>query len=107
MFLSPLRGLLIKSAMTARGGSVIRCSVVSHLYAVCGNAKDWPGRVRWPGRHGGEAPAMCVGTDDVGLDPLVLSCQEERTEINMPQPQMPAIAQANVGMTWLLYPPAP
>ena len=74
-------------------------SEVGTVDTVCGNAKPWPGWARGPGRHGGEAPAMCVGTDDVGLDPLVLSCQEERTEINMPQPQMPAIAQANVGMT--------
>ena len=74
------------SAMTARGGSVIRCSVVSHLYAVCGNAKDWPGRVRWTGRHGGEAPAMCVGADDVGLEFLVLLFQDKRTGNLCPQP---------------------
>ena len=29
-----------------------------------------------------------------------------RADSSMPQPQMPAIAQANVGMTWLLEPPA-
>ena len=32
------------------------------------------------GRHGGEAPALCAESDDVGLDPLVLSYQEERTK---------------------------
>ena len=47
---------------------------------VCRNAKDRMGRARGPGRHGGEAPAMCVGTDDVGLDSLVLSYQEESTK---------------------------
>ena len=26
-----------------------------------GNAKPWLGWVRGPGRHGGGAPAMCVG----------------------------------------------
>ena len=74
-------------------------SEVDTVDTVCGNAKPWPGWARGPGRHGGEAPAMCVGTDDVGLDPLVLSCQEERTEINMPQSQMPASAPASAGMT--------
>ena len=34
------------------------------------------------GRHGGEAPASCVGSDDVGLDSLALSYQEERAEID-------------------------
>ena len=29
-----------------------------------------------------------------------------RADSSLPQPQMPAIAQANVGMTWLLDPPA-
>ena len=32
---------------------------------------NWVGRVG-PGRHGGEASALCVGSDDVGLDSLVL-----------------------------------
>ena len=36
----------------------------------------WAGR---RGRHGGEAPAVCVGTDDVGLELLVLFFQEKRT----------------------------
>ena len=45
-----------------------------------GKAKARPGWARGPGRHGGEAPAMCVGTDDVGLDSLVLSYQEESTK---------------------------
>ena len=49
---------------------------------MCGNAYDRPGRVRGPGRHGGEAPALCVGTDDVGLEFLVLLFQDKRTEIN-------------------------
>ena len=37
---------------------------------------------------------------DVGLDSLVLSHHGERTR--KPQSQMPAIAQAGVGMTWQL-----
>ena len=37
---------------------------------------------------------------DVGLDSLVLSHHGERTR--KPQSQMPASAQAGVGMTWLL-----
>ena len=42
---------------------------------------DWVGRVGH-GRHGGEAPAMCVGSDDVGLDFLVLFGQAKRTMID-------------------------
>ena len=80
--------------MTARGGGVVRCRVVFCPCAVCGNAYDRPGRVRGPGRHGGEAPALCVGTDDVGLDSLVLSYQEESTKkaaaIDPMPPHMPA-----------------
>ena len=68
--------------MRARGGGVVRCRVVFCPCAVCGNAYDRPGRVRGPGRHGGEAPALCVGTDDVGLEFLVLLFQDKRTEIN-------------------------
>ena len=64
-----------------KGWSVFRWSAVSCPYAVCGNAKTQLGWVRGPGRHGGEAPALCVGTDDVGLDSLVRSYQEERTNI--------------------------
>ena len=67
--------------MTARGGGVVRCRVVFCPCAVCGNAYDRPGRVRGPGRHGGEAPALCVGTDDVGLEFLVLLFQDKRTRI--------------------------
>ena len=49
---------------------------------VCGNAKPWPGWARGPGRHGGEAPAMCVGTDDVGLDSWFLLIKEkERKQV--------------------------
>ena len=59
------------------------------------------------GRHGGEASALCVGSDDVGLELLVLFFQEKRTNINMPQPQMPAIAQAGAGMIWQLAYPLP
>ena len=69
---------------------------------VCGNAKDRPGRVRGLGRHGGEASALCVGSDDVGLDSSVPSHQGEGTR--KPQPQMPTIAQSSIGMTWLLVP---
>ena len=46
------------------------------------------------GRHGGEAPALCVGSDDVGLEFLALLFQDKRTE------KMPTV----VGMTWLLEP---
>ena len=67
------------SAMTARGRGVVRCRVVFCPCAVCGNAYDRPGRVRWPGRHGGEASALCVGSDDVGLDSSVTSHQGEGT----------------------------
>ena len=66
----PCRRLRIKSAMTAKGVSVVLC---------IGNAKTRPGWAREPNRHGGEAPALCVETDDVGLDSLVRSYQEERT----------------------------
>ena len=45
---------------------------------------------------------MCVRSDDVGLELLFLFFQEKRKGKNEPQPQMPAIAQAGVGMTWLL-----
>ena len=46
----------------------------------------WVGRAGH-GRHGGEAPALCVGTDDVGLDSLALSHQGERANkksLNVP-----------------------
>ena len=46
---------------------------------------DWVGRAGH-GRHGGEAPALCVGTDDVGLEFLVLLFQDKRTDIYTPQP---------------------
>ena len=46
--------------------------------------------------------ALCVGSDDVGLEPLVLSHQGERTE-----KEMPASAPVCVGKTWLLEPSAP
>jgi hypothetical protein len=60
-----------------------RCPLVllSSLVPCAGTPKtDRVGRAGH-GRHGGEASALCVGSDDVGLDSLVLSCQEERTEI--------------------------
>ena len=50
------------------------------FYAVSGNAKTQLGWVRGLGRHGGEAPALCVGTDDVGLDSSVTSHQGEGRE---------------------------
>ena len=49
-----------------------------------GFAKDrlgWAGR---KGRHGGEAPALCDGTDDVGLEFLVLLFQDKRTRKSQP-----------------------
>ena len=54
----------------------------------------WVGRAGH-GRHGGEAPALCVGTDDVGLDSLALSHQGERankllSKRNWPKPPRPA-----------------
>ncbi len=48
-----------------------------------GNAKNRPGWARGHGRHGGEASALWVGTDDVGLDSLALSYQEERAKTNV------------------------
>ena len=49
---------------------------------VCGNAKPRPGWAGRRGRHGGEAPAMCVGTDDVGLDSWFLLLKEkERKQV--------------------------
>lgn len=46
-----------------------------------------PGWVRGPGQQGGDsstgsltAPALCDGSDDVGLELLVLFFQEKRTE---------------------------
>ena len=48
------------------------------------------------GRHGGEASALCVGTDDVGLDSLALSHQGERankpllSKRNRPKPPRPS-----------------
>ena len=42
------------------------------------------GWVRGPGRHGGEAPALCDGSDDVGLDSLFLSHQGERKKNLLP-----------------------
>ena len=69
------------------------------------------------GRHGGEASASCVGSDDVGLDSLALSYQEERAEIDdrshrgptgfLPiDPRLPTCQRRDdmgrkVGMTWL------
>jgi hypothetical protein len=52
---------------------------------VDGNAKTKLGRAGRRGRHGGEASALSVGTDDVGLDSLVISYQEESTK-KKPQP---------------------
>ena len=63
--------------MTARGGNKVQ----KRKRLKTGFAKDrmgWAGR---KGRHGGEAPALCVEADDVGLDSLVRSYQEERTNI--------------------------
>ncbi len=70
----------IKSA-EGKGWGFVRCSAVSCPYSVNGNAKPRMGRARRPGRHGGEAPALCVGTDDVGLEFLVLLFQDKRTRI--------------------------
>jgi len=39
----------------------------------------WDGRAGH-GRHGGEASALRVGSDDVGLDSFALSYQEERAD---------------------------
>jgi hypothetical protein len=50
--------------------------------AVCGNAYFLPGWAGRKGRHGGEAPAMCGRTDDVGLEFLVLLFQDKRTIID-------------------------
>lgn len=52
------------------------------------------------GRHGGEASALCDGSDDVGLEFLVLLFQDKRTR--KPHSQKPAIARASVDMTRLL-----
>ena len=72
--------------MRVKGGA-LSVAVLFLFYAVSGNAKTQLGWVRGLGRHGGEAPALCVGTDDVGLDSLVLSYQEEstnKTKVPMP-----------------------
>ena len=73
-----------------------------------GFAKDrlgWAGR---KGRHGGEAPALCVGTDDVGLDFSLPFYQEKgrkdtaaidarhRTSLRWDD----MAAEPNAGMTW-------
>ena len=47
--------------MTARGVNVLFRTKVKTTDTVCGNAKDQPGWVRGPGRHGGGAVAMCGG----------------------------------------------
>ena len=59
------------SAMTARGGSLLLRKEAITTDAVCGNAKDRPGRARGPRPTWGEASALCVGSDDVGLDSSV------------------------------------
>ena len=64
-----------------RGGSVPLRMEADTTDTVCGYAYVSLGWVRGHGRHGGEAPALCVGTDDVGLDSFVLSYQEERTSV--------------------------
>ena len=65
-----------------------------------GNAHAQPGRARGPRPTWGRGARRVRWALDVGLDPLVLSYQEERTRT--PQPQMPAIAPVHTGMTWLL-----
>ncbi len=45
-----------------------------------GSSRPPPGWVRGHGRHGGEAPALCDGSDDVGLDSSVPSHQGEGTK---------------------------
>ena len=63
------------------GGSVPLRMEADTTDTVCVYAYVSLGWVRGHGRHGGEAPALCVGTDDVGLDSFVLSYQEERTSV--------------------------
>ena len=63
------------------GGSVPLRMEVDTRDIVCVYAYVSLGWVPGHGRHGGEAPALCVGTDDVGLDSFVLSYQEERTSV--------------------------
>ncbi len=70
--------ILVRHDGKGQGG--VCCHAVLCPCAVCGSAKDRPGWARVPGRHGGEASALCVGSDDVGLDSLVLSYQEESTK---------------------------
>ena len=46
-----------------------------------GFAKHRPGWARWPWPTWGRGVRFVRWAHDVGLDPLVLSCQEERTRI--------------------------
>ena len=55
-----------------KGGSVPLSIEVITKDIVCENAKNQPGKARGLGRHGGEASALCVGSDDVGLELLAL-----------------------------------
>ena len=87
--------------MTARGVNVSFRMKVKTTDTVDGFAKDRLGWARWPGRHGGEAPALCVGTDDVGLDSSI-SHQGEGTEKASRRHRSHATALASVGMTCLL-----
>ena len=67
---------------------IVDCKIIQKTKAPQDNTSSFPPRAppslhragcAGHGRHGGEAPALCDGSDDVGLDSLVLSYQEERT----------------------------